>query len=299
MEKCPLATVRPPASARSAGSRLKFPSDERQARARAELASSRMQSLQALTLALSGALTPGDVARAVVEEAVRALPADAGALFLLDAEGAALELVHTVRYGRAMEAAFARVPLTARAPVAEAVRTGEPVWVEGAASFARRFPETEATTRAVYAGAVSCVCLPLTARGRVGGVLALSWLSERSFDDEERAFLGMLAQQAAMAVERARLLAAERRQAERAELLQDATARLATSLDVGPALRGVALALVPSLGDFCVIDVRGPDLEVRRTFHAITPEAAALLAASRWQPPEAPGGAAVWALDTG
>ncbi|MBZ4419203.1 GAF domain-containing protein [Myxococcus sp. RHSTA-1-4] len=257
-----------------------------------------MQSLQALTLALSGALTSQDVARAVVEEAVRALPADAGALFLLDADGGTLELVHTVRYLPAMEAAFARVALTARVPVADAVRTGTPVWLESTAAFARWYPETEATTRTAYTGALSCVCLPLMARRCVVGVLALTWWNERSFDDEERAFLGMLAQQAAMAVERARLLAAERRQAERAELLQSATATLATSLDVGQSLRAVALTLVPSLGDFCVIDVRGPDLEVRRTFHALSPASAALLAASHWHPPEAPG-TPVWGLDTG
>lgn len=128
------------------GTLLEFPTHERRARARAELATARMQGLQALTLALSGALTPDDVARAVVEEAVRALPADAGILFLL----------------------------------------------------------------------------------------------------------------------------------------QHTTATLADSLDAGQSLRGVALALVPSVGDFCIIDVRGLDQEVRRTFHALAHESAALLTASRW-----------------
>lgn len=298
MEKRPLATVRSLLVPKGQGVRLEFPSDERRARARAELAGSRMRSLQALTLALSSALTSEDVARAVVEEAVRALPADGGALFLLDAAGATLEPGHAVHSGPSMQAAFARLPLTARAPAAEAVRTGAPVWVENATALAREHPDAEGPLRAVYAGELSCASLPLMARERVVGVLTLAWARERGFDEEERAFLDMLAQQAAMAVERARLLASERRQAERAGLLQYATATLATSLDVGQTLRGVALALVPSLGDFCVIDVRGPDLEVRRTFHAITPEASALLAASRWHAPVTPG-TPVWALDTG
>ncbi|MCP3137259.1 GAF domain-containing protein [Pyxidicoccus xibeiensis] len=283
---------------RSQVTRLEFPSPERRARARVELVSARMRSLQSLTLALSGALTPQDVARAVVQEALRALPADAGALFLLDAAGTTLELVHTVRYEPPVAAAFARMPLTAHMPMAEAVRTGAPVLLEDVACLARHYPEAAATVHAVYAGEQASACLPLMARGRVVGTLVVSWLRERSFDPEERAFLEMLAQQAAMAVERARLLAAERRQAERAGLLQHATATLATSLDMGQTLRAAALALVPSLGDFCIIDVRGPDPEVRRTFHAITPEATALLAASRWHPADAPG-APVWALDTG
>jgi signal transduction histidine kinase len=280
------------------GTLLEFPTHERRARARAELATMRMQGLQALTLALSGALTSDDVARAVVEEAVRALPADAGILFLLDAAGTTLELAHTVRYERAVLPALARVPLTVRMPVTEAARTGAPVWQAGPSLSPEEAPEAEALVRTVYAGNYSSASLPLLARGRVVGVLALTWLESRGFDTEERAFMDMLAQQAAMALERARLLAAERRQAERAGLLQHATATLAASLDTGQSLRGVALALVPALGDFCIIDVRGPDQEVRRTFHAVTPESVALLAASRWQP-AAPATPSVWALDSG
>ncbi|MCY1018401.1 sensor histidine kinase [Pyxidicoccus sp. MSG2] len=280
------------------GTLLEFPTHERRARARAELATARMQGLQALTLALSGALTPDDVARAVVEEAVRALPADAGILFLLDAAGTTLELAHSVRYERAVLPALARVPLTTRMPVTDAARTGAPVWQAGPSLPPEEFPEAEALVRTVYAGDYSSASLPLLARGRVVGVLALTWLESRGFDAEERAFMDMLAQQAAMALERARLLAAERHRAERAGLLQHATATLAASLDTGQSLRGVALALVPSVGDFCIIDVRGPDQEVRRTFHALAPESAALLAASRWQP-AAPAHPSVWALDSG
>lgn len=280
------------------GKLLEFPTHERRARARADLATARMQRLQALTLALSGALTPEDVAHAVVDEAVRALPADAGILFLLDATGATLKLAHAVHYESAVLPALARVPLTVPMPVTEAARTGAPVWQSGPCILPGEAPELVALIRGVYAGDYSSASLPLSARGRVVGVLALTWLDSRGFDAEERAFMDMLAQQAAMALERARLLAAERRQAERAGLLQHATATLATSLDAGQSLRGVALALVPSVGDFCIIDVRGPDQEVRRTFHALTPEAAALLADSRWHPAEA-GRASAWALDSG
>lgn len=295
MDKHSLATLRyvpaieAPASAAAQDRRPELLAELRRAWTRAELASCRMQGLQALTLALSGALTAHDVARAVVEEALRALPADAGALFLVDADGGALELVHSLGYGPAVRAPLARAPLTARVPSAVAVRTGVPVWLEGASVLAEHYPEAEAPSHRGYSGELSTACLPLAARGRVVGALSLTWLRSRTFDAEERAFLDMLAQQAAMALERARLLAAERRQAERAALLQHATATLATSLDLGHTLRGVALSLVPSLGDFCIIDVRGPDLEVRRTFHAVTPEAAARIAASRWQPPEGPG----------
>ncbi|WP_342377544.1 ATP-binding protein [Myxococcus stipitatus] len=288
MEKHSSVSLRMPLSEEEQGPGVELLAESRRARASAELASARMRSLQSLTLALSGALTSEDVARAVVVEAVRTLEAVAGGLYLMNVPGTALELVHSVRCPPAVEAAFTHVPLNARVPVAEAVRTGAPLWLTDFATMAQHFPETAAATRPA-SGDMSVACLPLFTRARSVGCLIFVWGLAHDFDEEERAFIDMLAQQATMALERARLLAAERSQVERVGLLQHATAMLATSLDLGHTLRGVALGLVPTLGDLCIIDVLGPDHEVRRHFHAATPECSGLLAASRWHPPERPG----------
>ncbi|MCP3104136.1 GAF domain-containing protein [Myxococcus sp. K15C18031901] len=288
MEKHSSASLRLPLPEEGQGTGLDLLAEARRARQGAELASARMRSLQSLTLALSGALTPEDVARAVVVEAARTMEAHIGVLYLLDAAGTWLELMHAVRCPPEVEALVRRLPLEANLPVAEAVRTRAPLWLESYERMTERFPPASILTRPAH-GNMSLACLPLHARGRTVGALGFTWERSRDFDTEERAFMDMMAQQASMALERARLLSAERRQVERTELLQRATAMLATSLDLGPTLRGVALGLVPTLGDFCIIDVMGPDREVRRTFHASTPECAALLAASRWQPSERPG----------
>nr|BDT38689.1 GAF domain-containing sensor histidine kinase [Myxococcus sp. MH1] len=288
MEKHSSVSLRLPPPDEGPGPSVELLAESRRARASAELASARMRSLQSLTLALSGALTSEDVARAVVVEAVRTLEAQTGGLYLLEARGSTLELVHTVRCPPAIEAAFTHVPLGANVPVAEAVRTRAPLWLSDFATLAERFPIAADPARPEH-GDLSIACLPLIARDRTVGCLAFIWGRAHDFDEEERAFIDMLAQQATMALERARLLAAERSQVERVGLLQHATAMLATSLDLGHTLRGVALGLVPTLGDFCIIDVMGPDHEVRRTFHAATPECAGLLAASHWRPPERPG----------
>jgi|GEM_PF-2278262 len=289
MEKHSSVSLRLPPPDEGQGAGVELLAESRLARASAELASSRMRSLQSLTLALSGALTPEDVARAVVVEAVRTLEAQTGALYLMNATGTSMEMVHTVRCPPAIEAAFTHVPVdAAHVPVAVAVSTRAHLWITDLASMAERFPEAAEAARP-ESGDVSIACLPLFSRDRTVGCLAFIWGRAHDFDAEERAFIDMLAQQATMALERARLLAAERTQVERVGLLQHATAVLATSLDLGHTLRGVALGLVPTLGDFCIIDVLGPDHEVRRTFHAATPECAGLLAASRWHPPERPG----------
>jgi len=288
MEKHSSASLRLPPTEEGHGTGLELLAEARRARQGAELASARMRSLQSLTLALSGALTPEDVARAVVVEAVRTMDASIGVLYLLDGTGTGLELVHAVRCPPEVEAALGRIPLEANLPVADVVRTRAPLWLESYERLTERYPPASILTRPA-SGDLSVACLPVHSRGRTVGALGFTWERTRVFDPEERAFMDMMAQQASMALERARLLAAERRQVERTELLQQATAVLATSLDLGHTLRGVALGLVPTLGDFCIIDVMGPDREVRRTFHAVTPGSAALLAASRWQPPERAG----------
>ena len=52
--------------------------------------------------------------------------------------------------------------------------------------------------------------LPLLVRGRVVGALALRFAEPQSFDQSERAFFGAIADQCALAMDRARLYEAER-----------------------------------------------------------------------------------------
>jgi signal transduction histidine kinase len=135
---------------------------------------------------------------------------------------------------------------------------------------------------------MSIACLPLTAREPLG-CLAITFGGRHAFEADECAWLGVLAQQCAMALERARLLAAERRQAARAEYLRRFTAALASSLDVEETLGTAAGLVVPALGDFCFFDVRMPDGEVRRVARAHeSPERQRLLDGTRWEASETP-----------
>jgi len=78
----------------------------------------------------------------------------------------------------------------------------------------------------------SIVGLPLKVKQRIVGVMNISRFERQPFNDEELRILEMLADQAAIAVENARLYEAERTQRRQIEAMQSAVASLSQSLDL-------------------------------------------------------------------
>jgi serine phosphatase RsbU (regulator of sigma subunit) len=174
-------------------------SREREARREAELAADRIARLQRVTAALSAAGTADEVGEVVVGQAVDDFYAAAGALaFRVGDE------VH-MHYDRGFEdtvmAEWKRYPLHLDAPVCDALRTGEPVYLETLDDW-ERYPEL----RAVITGAFQAmVVIPIACAGRLFAALVLCNRTARRFMAGDRAFLAALADQAANALERARL----------------------------------------------------------------------------------------------
>jgi PAS domain S-box-containing protein len=189
------------------------------------------QSLQAVTAALSRAVSPAEAAEIVIRQGLPGVGADAGGIALLDETRQVLEMIGTVGYPSEMLAAFQSTPLSASTPMAEAARTGQPVWRQSDDASAARFSDYARVNRAFKVGAA----VPLIADDETVGALALSFTGNREFDDSDRAFITALAAQGALAVERARLYEAERR----ARAAAEASAR---QLDI--ILRGVADGII-------------------------------------------------------
>ncbi|MBN2552337.1 MAG: GAF domain-containing protein [Spirochaetales bacterium] len=78
----------------------------------------------------------------------------------------------------------------------------------------------------------SIVGLPLEVKQRIVGVMNISRFESQPFNDEELRILEMLADQAAIAIENARLYQAERTQRRHIEAMQSAVASLSQSLDL-------------------------------------------------------------------
>jgi serine phosphatase RsbU (regulator of sigma subunit)/anti-sigma regulatory factor (Ser/Thr protein kinase) len=163
-----------------------------------------MEKLQALTTALSAAVTPSDVAHALLEDTPALVGAGGGSLGLID--GDELEIVDPrgVR-GQTHRPGF-RIPLGARAPIAEAARTGEPVVVDDRETFEHRYPDGAALT--LYAH--GAVAVPLRVAGEVVGSLSLLFDEDGAVRPESETIATFAADLGGQALERARLYDRER-----------------------------------------------------------------------------------------
>ncbi len=276
-------------------------SDEAVLRARARHAA-RTSRLQAITAALSRAVTREEVARTLVERALAALGADEGGLWSLAPGDLEALLVFGTGFDPAARARWERIPVAgASAPLAEALRRGEPVFVGSRQEAAERFPE------AVRAGDRSSpeyafACLPLEAEGRVTGGVSFVFRTAHRFDYDEQVFFLVVARLAAQALLRAELYDSERAaraEAEaarqRAAFLAEASALLASSLEWEATLASVAKLAVPGIADWCSVEVPetlAPDAPPIAVAHVDPAKVErALEWRRRWPPdPAGPGG---------
>lgn len=219
-----------------------------------------IERLQRITAGLAVALTPDQVADVIVSQGLAALGAIAGAVARLTDDETALVVIRSIGYPPAVIDPVRRIPLSAPLPIAEATRTGAPIWLETPDAVANRFPDVVAMP--TIGRSKAWAAIPLVAYGRVLGALALSFASARAFDDHERTYILTLANLCAQAIERARLYEAEREARERAEMeerrfafLASASATLGSSLDYETTLQLVADLAIPDLADWCTLYV--------------------------------------------
>ncbi|WP_241758805.1 sensor histidine kinase [Pyxidicoccus parkwayensis] len=207
---------------------------ERRARQSAEVAAGRLARLQRVTAELSQVLTAPRVAEVVVDQGVEAVGARGGGFWLVEpGDGQARLLRCTGEDARMLSGVFSAVPLEQCSPITESIREARPVWLETPDALVQHFPELAARCRMAQGNAApSSVCLPLSVDGRALGTLLFTFSEPRVFDDDERAFLELLAHHAAQALARARLL--EQEQRARAAL-REAHQTLAAIIQASPA----------------------------------------------------------------
>ncbi|HSR99510.1 MAG TPA: GAF domain-containing protein [Kofleriaceae bacterium] len=175
-----------------------------EARSATEEARQRTERLQRVTNALARAIGPEDAARIVIREIRELLGMEAGGVFLFDATGTQIERsVIDADAGGAGEEQARTMDLSTPAPICDAARTGELIWVVGEHSIECRYPNLAALrerTRARTWGG-----LPITFEGRTLGAIGLRGNAERALGEDERAFLLAVGRQCGQAIERARL----------------------------------------------------------------------------------------------
>ncbi|MFI9361490.1 SpoIIE family protein phosphatase [Kitasatospora sp. NPDC053057] len=199
------------------------------------------------------------------------LDAHMGGLYLLSEDRQVLELAVTLGAARQFTRPWRHIGLTAPIPVAEAVRSGQVVWVGGGDDMARLYPRVAVAMP--YAFCLAAV--PLVARGTTYGALFILWPAAHSpeLSALEREGLGALAARlaevAAEAADAGRPIRAGPRSAAAEERVADPL--------------GSAIARLPE--GLCDIDLDG-------RLAAVTPAAEVLLG----EPAERLLGARPWAV---
>jgi len=181
----------------------------------------RVRRIQTVTAAFSSAPTPRDVAQVLATQAQEALAADGALVMLLDKAGERLELAGAVGYPAAVVDEWSAIPLETHLPLPDVVRSGIPLYFTTRRSVLERYPAL-ASDR--HESDEALAAIPLTFNEHTLGAVALVFRSTRSFAESDRAFISSLAQLSAQAIDRARLLDAERlarRDAEAANGLKD------------------------------------------------------------------------------
>jgi PAS domain S-box-containing protein len=207
---------------------------ERDARLRAEQAAALANRLHTVAAALAEAATPREVAAVILNHGLVALGAREGSVVLLVEDGAMLETIGSVGYPPALVERWRRFPLSAPAPIAETVRTGEIIVLSSREAYRARYDRLPSSLDIQL-----WVTFPLLAGGRIIGGLGLSASEPRVVSEADRQLMLTFARQCGEALERARLYETEHvareqavLQAERLTLLHDLTAALSTTLTV-------------------------------------------------------------------
>ena len=179
-----------------------------------------MAGLQALSATLSAAVTPSDVAQALVSRTPTLIGARGAALGLID--GSELVIVDPRVTGSTHQPGF-RLPLDTRAPIAQAASEGRTIVVDDRAAFERDFPDGAALT--LYAQ--RAIAVPLLVAGERVGALSLLFDKDGSAHADAEEIAELAAGLGSQALERARLYERER----------EASASLDRILRIAPTFR--------------------------------------------------------------
>jgi signal transduction histidine kinase/putative methionine-R-sulfoxide reductase with GAF domain len=229
---------------------------ERQARADAEDAADRLRSLEVISEA---ALVHLDLDRMLdnLLDGIRdVMRADTAVALLLEETGKELVAQWARGFEEELEAGV-RIPV-GRGFAGRVAEHRIPVVIPDVATADVVNPLL------VEKGLKSLLGVPLLVEGKLLGVLHVGSLDPRVFGPDDERTLQVLADRVALAIEQSRLYESERAASRRLEFLAEASELLGSTLDYATALRRLSSLAVPYLGDWCIVDMAGPDGRLER-----------------------------------
>jgi PAS domain S-box-containing protein len=214
---------------------------------------------QALMAALAGAATPEEVVHAATVFGGASVGSTIGSLSLLDEEERIFTLVPGPGVDGDVALTWQRYPNTGSIPVATAARTREPCYSRTREELVGRDPSMGPIS--ILHGVHADASLPLLAGGRVLGVLSFAFTEPKEFGTREDAYLRAVAEQCALALDRARLHQAERDARQAAEQANHAKSRFLATMS--HELR-TPLNAIAGYVDLLDLEVHGPVMDAQR-----------------------------------
>jgi GAF domain-containing protein len=188
-------------------------------------ATERTGRLQAVTAALSQALTLEEVTDIIINQCFAALNAQTGSVALLNPAANQVEVVQSIGYSPQLLDQWRYIPLDHPSPLAVATRTGETLWLGSYTNeVAARFPDLVRIH--AQTGNKALAALPLIVENRIIGAISLSFNESQPYGELERNFVLTLTQLCAQALERARLYHEEQQSRKQAEQATERISRL-------------------------------------------------------------------------
>jgi GAF domain-containing protein len=232
---------------------------ERSARERVERDADHLVRLQRITSKFLSATTTAEIAASLTDAlATDAVGVDVAwsSLWLVSAQR--LVLIPTHR-GLPMNDSLTEIPLDSEGPIARAFR-------DRCANYEPTSDETSGAAPVEHGHLLytSWAAIPLVVNQECIGVVVVAHRQSHEFEQDERDFLAAMADQAALAIERARLYSAQVALAETNAFFAQSARAIAEGTNFADTLSRLATLALHVLGDICLIDVVGEDGTLQR-----------------------------------
>ena len=172
-------------------------------------ANDRLAHLQQATAALSQRIEPDQIIQLIVAEGMGMLNAHAGSLYLFADDYTSIHQQASNNYPADVNADYQSFPVSRALSSVEVAERGKPLRFEKSEALAQRYALLNNLMERLHS--LSTVIAPLIVEDRVMGMLVLHFDTVHHISESDEDFLMALASQCSQALERAKVVAAEKR----------------------------------------------------------------------------------------
>ncbi|HEV8642753.1 MAG TPA: GAF domain-containing protein [Methylomirabilota bacterium] len=200
-----------------------------------------VRALEAIGRSLTSSLDLNEVLDTIVDKALEVMGADSALVVSWDGQAPEFRVMRAAGRLSDRYTAAGTIPVGG-GPISRVVLESRPIATPNILQDPQLWVTPERRAQIEREGFRAVAAAPLASKGRVHGALVVHYWAERTVDKDELMALTRLAEQAALAIDNARLYADATRRAERLRELAEVERLVAASLDLDDVLRRIAEA---------------------------------------------------------